>query len=105
MGRPYLTSSLLAVADARAWKSIGTYSQNCLRLEFLAAPPEGVIHSRRMVRDQQERDAAAERKRQSRACHASVTPLSQGEVRGQSHKSESESESEKVKVLKKANDL
>ena len=58
--------------------------------------PEGVIYSRRMVRDQQERDSAADRQRSHRS-HASVTPMSQGEVRGQSHKSESE----KVKVFEK----
>lgn len=57
---------------------------------------EGVIYSRRMVRDQQERDSAADRQRRHRS-HASVTAMSRGEVRSQSHKSESE----KVKVFKK----
>jgi hypothetical protein len=42
-----------------------------------------------MVRDQQERDTAAERQRKHR-CHAPVTPLSQEEVR--SHKSEDRSQ-------------
>jgi len=63
--------------------------------------PEGVIYSRRMARDQQERDSAAERQRKHRS-HASVTPMSQVEVRGQSHKSEvidQKSESEKVKFF------
>ena len=49
--------------------------------------PDGVIYSRRMVRDQQERDSAADRQRRHRS-HASVTPMSQGEVRSQ--KSETE---------------
>ena len=44
--------------------------------------PDGVIYSRRMVRDQQERDSAADRQRLHRS-HASVTPMSQGEVRSQ----------------------
>jgi len=51
--------------------------------------PEGTTYSRRMVRDQEERSGAAERQRRHRS-HASVTPLSQGEVRSQSQKSESE---------------
>jgi len=42
----------------------------------------GVIYCRRMVRDQQERTAAAERQRKHRS-HAPVTPMSQGEVRSQ----------------------
>lgn len=107
----YLEADGKAIPDEQLARRCGCASveeyRNLLAELFAAGVPsrtsEGVIHSRRMVRDQQERDAAAERKRQSRACHASVTPLSQGEVRGQSHKSESESE--KVKVLKKANDL
>ena len=41
----------------------------------------GVIYSRRMVRDQRERDSAADRQRRHR--HGSVTPMSQGEVRSQ----------------------
>jgi hypothetical protein len=46
--------------------------------------PQGVIYSRRMVRDQQARDAAAERQRRHRrSSHALVTPMSQGEVRSQ----------------------
>jgi len=62
---------------------------------------EGIIYSRRMARDQKERDSAAGRQRKHRS-HASVTPMSQGEVRGQSHKSEDidqEAESEKVKFF------
>ena len=58
--------------------------------------PEGVIYSRRMERDQQDRDSDAERQRKHRS-HAPVTPMSQGEVRGQSHKSDSDSE--KVKIF------
>jgi hypothetical protein len=53
--------------------------------------PEGTIYSRRMVRDQEDRDATAQRVRRHReraAGNASVTPLSQGEVRSQSHISE-----------------
>lgn len=65
-----------------------------------ARSPEGVIHSRRMVRDQRERDSGAARQRRHREnSHASVTPMSQEEVIGQSHKSETESE--KVKVFRK----
>ena len=47
---------------------------------------DGIIYSRRMVRDQAEREATAERVRRHRdriACNASVTPMSQGEVRSQ----------------------
>jgi hypothetical protein len=46
---------------------------------------EGIIYNRRMVRDQQARDSAADRQRKHRS-HALVTPVSQVEVR--SHKSE-----------------
>lgn len=62
----------------------------------------GVIYSRRMVRDQENRDSDAERQRKHRS-YAPVTPMSHEEVRGHSHKSDSESE--KVKVFKKAGDL
>lgn len=48
--------------------------------------PEGVIYCRRMVRDQQERDSAADRQRRHR--HGSVTPMSQGEVKVISQKTE-----------------
>ena len=71
--------------------------RNLLADLFSAGVPartaEGVIYSRRMVRDQQERDSAADRQRRHRS-HAPVTPTSQGEseVRGQSHKSDTESE-------------
>jgi hypothetical protein len=74
--------------------------RNLLAELFSAGVPgrtaEGVIYSRRMVRDQQDRDSATERQRRHRS-HAPVTSLSQGEVRGQSHKSETESE--KVKFF------
>jgi hypothetical protein len=74
--------------------------RNLLAELFAAGVPsrtlEGVIYSRRMVRDQEDRSAAAERQRKHRS-HADVTPMSQGEVRSQSHKSDSESE--KVKFL------
>ena len=43
---------------------------------------DGVIYSRRMVRDQQERDCAADRQRRHRS-NAPVTPMSQEEVRSQ----------------------
>ena len=80
--------------------SIEEYRNLFAELQAAGVPSRteaGVIFSRRMARDQQERDAAAERKRQSRASHALVTPVSQGEVRSQSHKSETESE--KVKFF------
>ena len=51
---------------------------------------DGVVYSRRMVRDQQERDSDAERQRRHRSSHAHVTPMSQGEVRVISQKSERE---------------
>jgi hypothetical protein len=54
-----------------------------------ARTTDGVIYSRRMVRDQEERSGAADRQRKHRS-HASVTPLSQGEVRSQNQKSETE---------------
>ena len=49
-------------------------------------PEDGVIYSRRMVRDQQERDSTAQRVRRHReraTCNAPVTPMLQGEVRSQ----------------------
>ena len=60
--------------------------------------PEGTIYSRRMVRDQQDRNSAADRQRRHRS-HAPVTPKSHGEVRSQKsevrdQKSKSESKSE-----------
>jgi hypothetical protein len=50
--------------------------------------PEGILYSRRMARDQQERDATAQRVRRhrERASNAPVTPMYAVEVR--SHKSE-----------------
>jgi hypothetical protein len=106
----YLEADGRAIPDEQLARRCGCASveeyRNLLAELFSAGvpsrTPEGVIYSRRMVRDQRERDSAAERQRKHR-CHADVTPQSQGEVRGQSHKSESESE--KVKVFKKANDL
>jgi hypothetical protein len=54
--------------------------------------PDGVIYSRRMVRDQQARDATAARVRRHRErSNGLVTPMSQGEVR--SHRSEVRRES------------
>jgi hypothetical protein len=76
--------------------------------------PEGVIYSRRMVRDQQDRDATAQRVRRHReraACNAPVTPMPQGEVRSQrsevrDQKSKSESKAKaregKTRVAKPA---
>jgi hypothetical protein len=103
----YLEADGKAIPDEQLARRCGCASveeyRNLLAELFAAGVPsrttDGVIYSRRMVRDQEERDGAAERKRQSRACHASVTPMSQGEseVRGQSHKSETESE--KVKIF------
>jgi hypothetical protein len=78
--------------------------RNLLAELFSAGVPSrtnnGVIFSRRMARDQEERNAGAERQRRHRS-HASVTAMSQGEVRGQSHKSDSESE--KVKFFGELN--
>jgi hypothetical protein len=48
---------------------------------------DGVIYSRRMVRDQQERESAAERQRRHRS-HAPVTPMSRVEVRSQKSNTE-----------------
>jgi hypothetical protein len=106
----YLEADGKAIPDEQLVRRCGCASveeyRNLLAELFAAGVPsrnpEGVIYSRRMVRDQQERDSAADRQRRHRR-HAPVTPLSQGEsevkVRGQSHKSESESE--KVKVFRK----
>jgi hypothetical protein len=107
----YLEADGKAIPDEQVARRCGCSSveeyRNLLAELFSAGVParttDGVIYSRRMARDQVDRDGAAERKRQSRASHALVTPMSQGEVRGQSHKSETESE--KVKVFRKASDL
>lgn len=104
----YLESDGRAIPDEQLSRRCGCTTveeyRNLLAELFAAGvparTPEGVIYSRRMVRDQQERDSAAERQRKHRS-HAAVTPMSQGEVRGQSHKSESE----KVRVFRKAGDL
>jgi hypothetical protein len=108
----YLEADGKAIPDEQLARRCGCESveeyRNLLAELFSAGvparTPEGVIYSRRMARDQEERDAGAERQRRHRS-NALVTPLSQGEseVRGQSHRSETESE--KVKVFKKANDL
>jgi hypothetical protein len=106
----YLESEGKAIPDEQLARRCGCASveeyRNLLAELFSAGVParslEGIIYSRRMVRDQQDRDSAADRQRRHRS-HAPVTPLSQGEVRSQSHKSETESE--KVKVFKKASDL
>jgi hypothetical protein len=103
----YLEANGKAIPDeqlSRRCRCANVEEYRTLLAELFAAgvparTPEGVIYSRRMVRDQQERDSAADRQRRHR-CHAPVTSLSQGEIRGQSHKSETESE--KVKVFKKA---
>jgi hypothetical protein len=102
----YLEADGKAIPDEQLARRCGCANveeyRNLLAELFDAGVPsrtaEGVIYCRRMVRDQIEREGAAERKRQSRASHASVTPLSQGEVRSQSHKSNTESE--KVKVFR-----
>lgn len=78
--------------------SVEEYRSLFAELQAAGVPsrtPEGVVYSRRMVRDQQERDATAARVRKHReriAGNASVTPMSQGEVRSQSQKSESKEE-------------
>lgn len=100
----YLESDGRAIADDQLSRRCGCASveeyRNLLAELFAAGvptrTPEGVIYSRRMVRDQQERDSAAERQRKHRS-HAPVTPMSRGEVRSQSHRSDSESE--KVKFF------
>jgi len=104
----YLEADGKAIPDEQLSRRCGCASveeyRNLLAELFSAGvparTPEGVIYSRRMARDQEERDAGAERQRKHRS-HALVTPLSQGEseVRGQSHKSETESE--KVKIFRK----
>ena len=102
----YLESEGKAIPDAQLARRCGCASveeyRNLLAELFAAGvpsrTPEGVIYSRRMVRDQQERDSGAERQRRHRQnSHASVTAMSQGEIRSQSHKSETESE--KVKFF------
>jgi hypothetical protein len=102
----YLEAEGKAIPDeqlARRCSCASVKKYHNLLAELFAAgvpsrTPEGIIYSRRMVRDQQDRDSGAERQRRHREnSHASVTSLSQGEVRGQSHKSESESE--KVKFF------
>lgn len=95
----YLEADGKAIPDEQVARRCGCASveeyRNLLAELFSAGVPartsEGVIYSRRMARDQEERSAAAERQRKHRS-HGSVTPMSQGEVRGQSHKSETESE-------------
>jgi hypothetical protein len=108
----YLEADGKAIPDEQLARRCGCSSveeyRNLLAELFSAGvparTPEGVIYSRRMARDQEERDAGAARQRRHRS-NATVTPLSQGEseVRGQSHMSETESE--KVKVFKKAVDV
>jgi hypothetical protein len=109
----YLEADGKAIPDEQLARRCGCASveeyRNLLAELFAAGvpsrTPEGVIYSRRMVRDQQERDAGAERVRRHRA---SVTPLSRpcnGESQSQSQSHKSETESEKVKVFKKASDL
>jgi hypothetical protein len=104
----HLESDARAIPDDQLSRRCGCASveeYRSLLAELVAAgvparTPEGVIYSRRMVRDQQERDSAAGRQRRHRS-HGSVTPVSQEEVRGQSHKSETESE--KVKFFRSGN--
>lgn len=91
----YLEIDGRAIPDEQLFRRCGCSSveeYRALVAELFSAgvpsrTPEGVIYSRRMVRDQQDRDSAAERQRRHRR-HAAVTPLSQGEVRSQSQKSE-----------------
>jgi hypothetical protein len=100
----YLEADGKAIPDEQLARRCGCASseeyRSLLAELFSAGVParttEGVIYSRRMVRDQQERDSAAERQRRHRS-HAPVTLMSRGEVRCQSHKSETESE--KVKFF------
>ena len=57
---------------------------------------DGVIFSRRMARDQEQRDATAQRVRKHRerlTCNASVTPMSREEVRSQKSEIRSQSKS------------
>ena len=90
----YLEADAKAIPDEQLARRCGCVSVDeyrSLLAELFAAgvpsrTPEGTIYSRRMVRDQSERDATAERVRRYRervACNASVTPMLQGEVRSQ----------------------
>jgi len=98
----YLEADGKAIPDEQLARRCGCGSveeyRNLLAELFAAGVPsrtlEGVIYSRRMVRDQEERDSGAERQRRHRS-HAPVTPLSQGEVRSQ--KSEIKEKKEKRK--------
>ena len=102
----YLESDGRAISDEQLSRRCGCATveeyRNLLAELFAAGVPartqEGVIYSRRMVRDQQERDSAAERQRRHR--HGSVTPMSQGEVRNQ--KSELEVRKKKTPAAKPA---
>jgi hypothetical protein len=105
----YLEADGKAIPDEQLARRCGCASveeyRNLLAELFAAGvpsrTPEGVIYSRRMARDQQERDSVADRQRRHRAL---VTPLSR-ECHGESQSHKSETESEKVKVFKKASDL
>jgi hypothetical protein len=102
----YLEAESKAIPDDQVARRCGCATveeyRNLLAELFSAGVPsrtaEGVIYSRRMVRDQQERDSGVVRQRRHRS-NALVTPSSQGEseVRGQSH--QSDTESEKVRFL------
>jgi hypothetical protein len=69
--------------------SIEEYRSLFAELQAAGVPSRteaGIVYSRRMARDQEERDATALRVRKHRersACNASVTPMYQGEVRSQ----------------------
>jgi hypothetical protein len=90
----YLESEGKPIPDELMFRRCGCANveeyRNLLAELFAAGVPSraeaGVIYSRRMARDQQDRNSAAERQRRHRASNASVTPVSQVEVR--SHKSE-----------------
>src|SRR5271165_1106793 len=96
----YLEIDGKAIPDELLFRRCGCTTveeYRALLAELLAAgvpsrTATGVIYSRRMVRDQEDRDSTAERQRRHRS-HAPVTPMSQEEVR--SHKSEDRSQSKR----------
>ncbi len=60
--------------------SLDEFHRLIAELEAAGVPSrtsDGILYSRRMVRDAETRAAAAERQQKHRGCHASVTPMSQ----------------------------
>src|SRR5882672_9720861 len=100
----YLESEGKPIPDELMFRRCGCSSveeyRNLLAELFSAGVPsrtsEGIIYNRRMVRDQQDRQAATERQRKHRACHAPVTPASQVEVRSQKSEVREKKEAKKA---------